>query len=947
VSQRRIDHRMRTCPVLVAAAVLIVVAGALSGQPQAPISCGELDSDLDRAADRRQQGDHRGAEALYRATLDAAIAGACAGQEAWSRNGLDVVAIVEGRLIDGLRHLQQAEEALAAAVPTPSEEPPAFGEKVGELKATIELSRGAAYVRLGWLDEAHDALRRTRTLHRRYGADPANWATILLQSARVHRLRGEPRKARNAVREALGLLADAKTRAALWQESAWLDLEAGRFDEAERSLGQALEALKGPKNEIAKANVIADRAELEMRRRRWAECRQWAEEALALARAAETPDLNLEAHAQYLKSMALWKLGRPEDAKRAADRGLALLEAVRDVWQDLGLNFFALRQRFYRHRLDLAVATEGAEDAWVLFESYRARGLLESSGTRAGRSAGVPDQEDGKQIAEAIDARRRELLAVIRQLDGADPANPQAMLAHEARFRAHRLALRELQAEQRRAAGRPPAPELGPGTVAEMLEAETLALVFAVGAEKIHVLALDRGHGLEVVTLGVDRRQVEDLVAKLVKGLDPDASRKRRSRFEDHVRELSRVLIGPLAERLEGFRRLVIVADGALERLPFEVLRHPGSGRRLVADFEIAYLPSFSVLAALRKTCSPAPAELFAVGDPIFGSRDSRWPETAADTRSADEALALRPLPATAGEVRTIAGLYPQGATVALDSQATRERFLAEAAKHRVIHVASHARSDPEVPERSKIALSCIDASGRVAEVCDLYFEDVATLDLCGQLVVLSACDTAGGRLVPGEGILGLPRAFLHAGAATVVASLRRVADEPTAELMAAFHRHLRAGAGPAAALRKAKLERIDAGHPPSAWAAFVLLGDWTRRYASERLQPKVEGEGLVQLDKRLVGDAALGRNDSSAVVGHDHRRVRHSLGRQFGSRHTVITSARITPHVADLPGGELHGRRVGKLRPGQDGEAGPTRCGQRRPEGGARMRSERGLIKS
>ena len=131
------------------------------------------------------------------------------------------------------------------------------------------------------------------------------------------------------------------------------------------------------------------------------------------------------------------------------------------------------------------------------------------------------------------------------------------------------------------------------------------------------------------------------------------------------------------------------------------------------------------------------------------------------------------------------------------------------------------------MPERSKIALSCVDAGHRVVETCDLYFEDVVTLDLCGQIIVLSACETAGGRRLAGEGILGLPRAFLRAGASTVVASLWRVADEPTSELMIAFHRLLRDGEGPAAALRKAKLELIGSGQPASAWAPFVLLGDW------------------------------------------------------------------------------------------------------------------------
>lgn len=822
---------MRSWPPLVTTVLWIfLVPHTATAQPpeREPVSCDDLDSAVRRALDLRKGGDRRASEAGYRAALGSSLAASCPFQRARAHNGLGTLAVLEMRLFAGIHHLEAAKTALVASAPDSTESRADFDQRAGRLDAKIEHNFASAYLRLGWLSEADDAFRRSRALFRRFGAEAREEARSLLETARLYRFQGRVEEAHDAIREALSRVGDAEatTRAALWQERARLEMESGKLDAAEASLGRAVEALAGKEQGNAYANVIVDHAELELLRERWPESRLWADKTLRLLR--QTPDLSLEAHARYVKSVALAKLGDPEGANRVAASGLALLEALRDVWQDLSLDFFALRQSYYRHRLDLARSTEGPEEAWGVFESYWARGLLETASRRGlpADSAALADQTELFQ-------RRKDLLEAVWELDRWDPTTGKAAMEHRAALvRARLLELRKLQAERLLAAGRrPPLPEIEPAAAASMLEAGTLTLTFAGGTRKIHVLALDPAGGLEAITLDVERQQIEveaaELVTALASGDHPD----------ELALDLGGALLAPLAARLAESRRLVIVAEGHLSRVPFEVLRHPQFRQPLVRSHEIVYLPSLSFLAAWRErahACPPPKSELLALGDPIFALRDERWPSSATDPRSPDETLALYRLPASDEEVREIAALYRERAvTLALGAEATRARFLAEAPKHRVVHVASHARSDSVVPERSKIALSCVDAAGRVPAMCDLYFRDVAAGNLCGQVVVLSACETAGGRHVSGEGILGLPWAFLHAGAATVVASLWRVPDEPTAELMKTFHRLLRDGTDPAAALRNAKLGLIEAGYPPYVWAAFVLLGDWHSTFSA------------------------------------------------------------------------------------------------------------------
>jgi CHAT domain-containing protein len=229
--------------------------------------------------------------------------------------------------------------------------------------------------------------------------------------------------------------------------------------------------------------------------------------------------------------------------------------------------------------------------------------------------------------------------------------------------------------------------------------------------------------------------------------------------------------------------------------------------------------------------------------DPVFSARDERVtrgpgprPRAALPPelqRSASESglRTLERLPATRQEAEAILGLVPKGAGLAsLDFQANRTAAMdVGLTRYRIVHFATHGLFNSRHPELSGLVLSLVDASGQPQNGF-LGVQDVFGMKLGADLVVLSACQTALGKDIRGEGLVGLTRGFMYAGAPRVVASLWKVSDRATAELMRRFYGALlTTGTPPAAALRKAQLElkRQRRFSAPYAWAAFTFEGEW------------------------------------------------------------------------------------------------------------------------
>jgi CHAT domain-containing protein len=279
-------------------------------------------------------------------------------------------------------------------------------------------------------------------------------------------------------------------------------------------------------------------------------------------------------------------------------------------------------------------------------------------------------------------------------------------------------------------------------------------------------------------------------------------------------------------------RPLVVVPDGVLHYLPFETLRAAGADGRprcLVESHPISYMPSVSVLAELgqRAPDGARKFDLLAYGDPVF-SRAAASSPSADLVRSMYESAGIHfpQLPNTRREVEAIGRLFPpERRTTHLGPDATEASVKrTNLLDYRLLHFATHAIVDDRNPARSGIVLSLVDTGD---EDGILRMNEVFNLEMNADLVVLSACQTGLGNLVRGEGMVGLTRAFLYAGARRVAVSLWDVNDLTVPDFMQSFYRRLRQGEAPAAALRAAKIEMLHSDSPvranPYFWAPFIL----------------------------------------------------------------------------------------------------------------------------
>jgi CHAT domain-containing protein/Tfp pilus assembly protein PilF len=393
----------------------------------------------------------------------------------------------------------------------------------------------------------------------------------------------------------------------------------------------------------------------------------------------------------------------------------------------------------------------------------------------------------------------------------------------------------------------------------------TVLLEFELGDEKSWLWAVTQD-SLATVPLP-SRREIDAAARALYETL---TARQRRpddtapayttrvsaadAQLDARASAVSQMLLGGIAAKLRtDFRgkRLAIVAAGSLEYVPFAALPipTPGSRESLGSRHEIVKIPSASVLAVLRSEEAgrpDAPRPLAIVADPVFDPADPRvsnGPRPAAPPGDADalrahavdESIYVRSgfsrLPFSREEGRAIAAIAGgRGVFTAMDFDATRETALGGGLSgYRIVHLATHGVLNADRPSLSGLVFSLVDVQGRRQDGF-VRLHDIYNMRLDADLVVLSACQTALGKNIRGEGLIGLTRGFMYAGAPRVVASLWEVSDLATAELMKKFYtamlqRHL----SPAAALRAAQLEmaRDPRWSAPYYWAGFVFQGDW------------------------------------------------------------------------------------------------------------------------
>jgi CHAT domain-containing protein len=335
---------------------------------------------------------------------------------------------------------------------------------------------------------------------------------------------------------------------------------------------------------------------------------------------------------------------------------------------------------------------------------------------------------------------------------------------------------------------------------------------------------------LKVYTLRVSQRELADQVEKLRERLA-----NRRVAFYEISNQLYQLLVAPAQAELQDKTKVVIVPDGALWELPFQALQQ-APNRYLIEKFAISYAPSITVLREMTKLHRDpnknlqTSRTLAAFGNPAIRIEAAER----ASSVFMDERLA--PLPEAERQVKSLGRLYgAKQSRVYVGVDARENVAKAEAVRCRILHLATHGILNNVNPMYSHLVLAQSEAVGAEDGLLEAW--EVMKLNISADLVVLSACDTARGRIGAGEGVIGLAWAFFVAGCPTTTVSQWKVASSSTTELMIEFHRNLkprienrRSSLGKAEALRAAalKLMRSQRYRHPFYWAAFVLVGDAT-----------------------------------------------------------------------------------------------------------------------
>ena len=733
---------------------------------------------------------------------------------------------------------------------------PLFRATSAEARAAGTLSNmGRLYVSLGDPAQGVPLLEEALATHRAAGNRAFEAATLAnLGAARA--LAGDAAGALALHEQALALrraLKEPLAVAGSLREVARAQAALGAHDRALALLDEAQALYRGVSRRRGEAGVLVDVSASLLALRDAPGALAAAEAGLALYRQTGNP--RGEASALLAAARAEAAQDRLDAARARLEAAVSLLEGLRAglAAPELRTAFLASVQDYYELLIDVLMRLhrqrpEAGLDAAALevAERAHARGLLDvlaeaGSGIRQGAEPALLQRE--RALHRRLNARAARQA---RAWSGSASDEEARALAREldaltAELRAVRDELREKS--PRYAALAQPQPLDAAAIRARVLDPDTVLVEYALGTERSYAWAVTAAGGITSRELA-PRSEIEARARRFY-----DAARRPLGGADAAGRALADAVLVPLG--MDGGlgapeappRRLFVVPDGALHLVPFGAL--PGAdGQPLVAGHEVVTLSSASTVAVLREESAARgrPDGVVAVlADPVFETADPRVrarlrgaapTAPAAATRAAEAAGPLPRLVGSRREADAILALAPPGASLrAVDFDASRATATGgRLARYRIVHFATHGVVDHARPELSGVVLSMVDGAGRPQDGV-LRLHDVYNLAFKADLVVLSACDTALGPSVRGEGLIGLTRGFLYAGARSVLATLWRVDDAATAQLMRRFYagllgpRRLR----PAEALRAAQAEL--AGDPrwadPYHWAAFVLQGDW------------------------------------------------------------------------------------------------------------------------
>jgi CHAT domain-containing protein/tetratricopeptide (TPR) repeat protein len=743
-----------------------------------------------------------------------------------------------------------------------------IGDRKGEADQLLKI--GYTYLCLGGFDSAIAYYSQGADIYRDL-ANRYREGTTLGDIGDVHMLRGNAGAALDNYQRALRLVRSAGDRQfeafVLYGIGRSYSIQGKRITSLD-AYNQALPLFRQLGNQRWEANTLTAIAAEYVAAGDVVRARSALDQSLKLSRGAA--DLSGEALTLYYLSLIHSKQGDLDKAKAELESVIRINDTLRSsvLSPQSRISYLASVHQYYESYVDLLMEMHARNPAggfeikaFEASERARARSLTEMMReAQTDIRHGVDSQLLAREstVQQELNSRTQEEIVLLT----AEKRSPGVMENLQKEIQLLTTQLQQVQAQiravsPRYAAMSTPAP-LTFRDVQEMLDPDTLLLEFDLGSE--------RSFGWVVSPTFVRtfklpaRAQIESLARDVYLGYSVNDAPNP----EHAAEELSKLLFGDIAPILEN-KRLVIVADGFLQHISFAMLPQVTAGnKRLIENHELVTLPAASVLALQRsrfsdRTVTPPAVAIFA--DPVFDNNDVRTSRAkvskpAAATRATRRELshgaaaepspvkrALRDvgfdrgrvsiprLPFSRSEADSIRAVVSQKESLeALDFNASLTTLRrTDLSKYRFIHFATHGLLNSDYPELSGILLSMVDEKGKPVDGF-LQLNEIYNLKLAADLVVLSACQTALGKDVKGEGLIGLTRGFMHAGARRVVGGLWKVDDAATAALMENFYKEMFInGKRPAAALREAQisLSKQKRWQSPYYWAGFVLQGDW------------------------------------------------------------------------------------------------------------------------
>ena len=635
----------------------------------------------------------------------------------------------------------------------------------------------------------------------------------------------------------------------------------GKYSEAKKFYSEALKLSKKFKSKGDEALYFLKLAKAQKEIGNLEPASENLSQAINLAHQISSHEILWQA--LYQNGLLLEVQGKQKEALKSYIDAINIIDTVRGrlFKEEYRMGYMANKIHVYEHAVSLASQMGREGDAFTYVQKAKSRVFLDLLGTRM-----VAFRDEDRNLADKERLFQIKVNALLERVSE-EESKPERLQSGKLKkwkgelqkaLTKHAVVKADIERTNQRLASLTTAPTVKFSDIQKVLSPDEVFLEYFATDEKILLWAVT-STGAKTFDIPIGRDVLNDLVSKIYQPITHNIT--------PSVSELNRAykgLLGPVSGYLRNKRHIIIAPHDKLYLLPFEALVVAKSAPTYVVDrWFVSYYPSASVLVLNRKyqEKKPSPARpIFAVGDPVFSPDDPRYPSKDGKTIQLamtgektgglyrrvwmDESVGsisekvkqgeLFPrIGATGKEVRAISSLWgvsEKTSDIKIGLNATeKEVKKTDHTKYRYEHYATHGVLRGDIPGLKEPALvfSLPNPEDPATDEGFLTMSEIFGLRTNADMVVLSACKTALGEAVPGEGLVGLTRAFMYAGTPSVVASLWSVADESTAKLMTSYYRYLKQGKDKAEALSLAKRKLRKQGYyNPFYWAPFILVGE-------------------------------------------------------------------------------------------------------------------------